>query len=257
MAVFAYDRFVSDALRGFPSHFPVRDDGKRPNRYHAVSTGCRVVLRALFGGELNVEALTHAPTQGPLLVACNHLSNIDPFIFGGYAPGTMFCMAKRELYKIPPVAWMLGGCNCFPVERGAPDRWALRTSLDILRDGGRLLLFVEGTRAATPGMKRAEPGIGFLARKSGVPVLPIVVWGSERALPRNRRIPRRVPIEVAVGNVFTPRTVSGRGADQVIADEIGRRLAQLLPPAYRGAYAAAVSDAGRREPAETVLSTSP
>ena len=257
MAVFAYDRFVSEAIRGFPSHFPVRDDGKRPNRYHAVSTGCRVGLRTLFGGELNVEALTQMPTDGPLLVACNHLSNIDPFIFGGYAPGTMFCMAKRELFKIPPVAWVLGGCNCFPVDRGAADRWALRTSLNILRDGGRLLLFVEGTRAATPGMKRAEPGIGFLARKSGVPVLPIAVWGSERALPRNRRLPRRVPIEVAVGKVFTPRTVSGRGADQVIADEIGRRVARLLPPEYRGAYAAPVSDVGRREPAETVLSPSP
>ena len=257
MAGFAYDRFMSEAVRGFPSHFPVRDDGKRPKRYHAVSTGCRVVLRAFFGSELSVEALEHMPQEGPLLVACNHLSNIDPFIFGGWAPGTMFCMAKRELYKIPPVAWVLGGCNCFPVDRGAADRWALRTSLNILRDGGRLLLFVEGTRAATPGMKRAEPGIGFLARRSGVPVLPIAVWGSERALPRDRRIPKRVPIELAVGGVFTPRTVSGRGADQAIADEIGRRVAQLLPPEYRGAYAATVSDAGRREPAEPVLSPSP
>ena len=216
-----------------------------------------MVLRALFGGELNIEALRHMPMEGPLLVACNHLSNIDPFIFGGYAPGTMFCMAKRELYKVPPAAWMLGGCNCFPVDRGAPDRWALRTSLSVLRDGGRLLLFVEGTRALTPGMKRAEPGIGFLARKSGVPVLPIGVWGSERALPRNRRIPKRVPIEVAVGTVFTPQIVSGRGADQMIADEIGSRIARLLPPEYRGAYAAAVSGAARPEPAETVLSPSP
>lgn len=257
MAVFPYDRFVSDAVRGFPSHFPVRDDGKRPNRYHAVSTGCRVVLRTLFGSELDVEALEDMPMDGPLLVACNHLSNIDPFIFGGYAPGTLFCMAKRELYKLPPVAWVLGGCNCFPVDRGAPDRWALRTSLDILRDGGRLLLFVEGTRAAVPGMKRAEPGIGFLARKSGVPVLPMAVWGSERALPRNRRIPKRVPIAVAVGTVFTPRTVSGRGADQVIADEIGGRVAKLLPPEYRGAYGETASDAGRREPAEPALSPSP
>ena len=256
MARFTYDRRMSEAVRGFPSHFPVRDDGKRSNRYHAVSAGCRLALRPFFGRELDVEALKRMPTDGPLLVACNHLSNIDPFIFGGWAPGTMFCMAKRELYRIPPVAWILGGCNCFPVDRGMPDRWALRTSLNILRDGGRLLLFVEGTRAATPGMKRAEPGIGFLARKSGVPVLPIAVWGSERALPRDRRIPKRVPIHIAVGKVFTPRAVSGRGADQVIADEIGRCVAGLLPPEYRGAYAA-VSDAGRREPAEPVLSPSP
>ena len=257
MAVFAYDRVVSDAIRGFPEHFPVRDDGQRPNRYHIVSAASRVVLRALFGSKLNVDALEQIPTEGPLLAACNHLSNIDPFIFGGYAPGAMFCMAKRELYKLPLAAWMLAGCNCFPVERGTPDRSALRTALNVLHDGGRLLLFVEGTRAATPGMKRAEPGVGFLARKSGVPVLPIAVWGSERALPRNRRIPKRVPIELAVGTVFIPEAATGHGADQVVADEIGGRVAQLLPPEYRGAYAAAISDVGRREPAATVPSRSP
>ena len=257
MATFAYDRSVSDAIRGFPAHFPVRDDGKRPTRYHIVSAGSRVVLRTLFGSKLNVDALRHMPTEGPLLVACNHLSNIDPFIFGGYAPGAMFCLAKRELYKLPPVAWMLGGCNCFPIERGAPDRGALRTSINVLRDGGRLLVFVEGTRAAVPGMKRAEAGIGFLARRTGSPVLPIAVWGSERALPRRRLIPKRVPIELAVGSVFTPAAATGRDADRVIADEIGSRVAELLPAEYRGVYGAAISDAGRREPAATALSPSP
>ena len=206
-------------------------------RYHFVSAGSRAGLRALFGRQLDVSSLLRMPTQGPLLVACNHLSNIDPFIFGGYAPGTMFCMAKKELFKNPVQAWVLGGCNCFPVDRGAPDRWALRTSLDILRNDGRLLLFVEGTRAAKPGMKRAEAGVGFLARRSGVPVLPIAVWGSEGALQRDRRIPRRVPVTLKVGAPFTPEVPSGRGADAVVADAIGRRIAELLPPDYRGYYA--------------------
>lgn len=223
-------------MRGFPKRFPVRDDGARPWRYRLVSTGIRAGLHALFGRALDVGAFGEMPTAGPLLVACNHLSNVDPFIFGGFAPGTMFCMAKRELFRNPAVAWVLGGCNCFPVDRGAADRWALRTSLDLLRRDARLLLFVEGTRAAQPGMKRAEAGIGFLARRSGVPVLPIGIWGSERALGRGRAIPRRVPITVAIGRVFTPEVRSGRGTDQVIADEIGRRVAELLPPDYRGVY---------------------
>ena len=221
---------------GFPKRFPVRDDGRRPWRYRFVSLGSRAGLRALLGSALDVTAFAAMPTQGPLLVACNHLSNVDPFIFGGYAPGTMFCMAKRELYRNPAAAWMLGGCNCFPVERGAPDRWALRTSLDLLGRGGRVLLFVEGTRAPSPGMKRAEAGVGFLARRSGVPVLPIGVWGSEKALGKGRVLPRRVPITLAIGPPFTPEARRGRGSDQVLADEIGRRIAELLPPDYRGVY---------------------
>lgn len=194
------------------------------------------MLRVFFDGSLDVRAMSGIPTSEPLLVACNHLSNIDPFIFGGFTPGAMFAMAKRELYANPVLAWMLGGCNCFPVNRGAPDRWALRTSLDILSRGGQLLLFIEGTRAASPGMKRAEAGVGFLARRSGVPVLPIGVHGSERALGRGRRLPRRVPIRVSVGNIFVPESATGHGADQAVADEIGRHVAALLPPSYRGVY---------------------
>lgn len=215
----------------------MRDDGERPNRYRIVSLTSRGVLRALFGSELDVGAMARIPRHGPLLVASNHLSNIDPFIFGGFSPGALFCMAKRELYANPAVAWWLAGCNCFPVDRGTPDRWALRTSLSILGSGGRLLLFIEGTRAAAPGMKRAEAGVGFLARRSGVPVLPVGLWGTEQALRRGRRLPRRVPVSFAVGEPFTPAAASGRGADQAVADEIGRRVAELLPPAYRGAYA--------------------
>jgi 1-acyl-sn-glycerol-3-phosphate acyltransferase len=224
-------------VRGFPHRFPVRDDGARPWRYRIVSAVCRIGLRVVFARALDVTSLEQMPTRGPLLVACNHLSNVDPLIFGGFAPGTLFCMAKRELYRIRLVAWMLGGCNCFPVTRGTADRWALRTSLELLGDGGRLLLFVEGTRAARPGMKRAEAGIGFLARRSRVPVLPIAVWGSERALARGRLFPRRVPITVKVGEPFTPQAARGHTADQATADEIGRHVAELLPPEYRGAYA--------------------
>lgn len=223
-------------IRGFPSRFPVRNDNERPFRYRVVSFASRGVLRALFGSQLDVSAMARIPVQGPLLVASNHLSNIDPFIFGGFAPGAMFCMAKRELYGNPAFAWVLAGCNCFPVERGAPDRWALRTSLDVLQRGGRLLLFIEGTRAAVPGMKRAEAGVGFLARRSGVPVLPVALWGTERALARGRRLPRRVPVRTAVGEPFMPAPASGRGADQAVADEIGRHVAALLPPQYRGLY---------------------
>lgn len=222
---------------GFPARFPVRDDGQRPWRYRAVSLASHVTLRTIFGASLDVSAFGNIPTDGPLLVACNHLSNIDPFIFGGYAPGAMYCMAKRELYRNPALAWMLAGCNCFPVERGTPDRWALRTSLDLLRSGQRLLVFIEGTRAAQPGMKRAEAGVGFLARRSGAPVLVTGIWGSERALARGRRLPRRVPIQVAVGEPFVPEVTKAPGADQAIADVIGRRVAELLPPPYRGVYA--------------------
>jgi 1-acyl-sn-glycerol-3-phosphate acyltransferase len=230
---------VTAEIPGFPEHFPVRDDGRKTWRYHAVSLICRTVLRGFFGRDLRIDPVTGFPTEGPLLVVSNHLSNIDPFLFGGWAPGALFCITKRELFSNPVSSWVMGGCNCFPVDRGTADRQALRTSLDVLARGGRLLIFLEGTRSATPGMRRAEAGVGFLARRSGAAILPVAIWGTETALGRGRRLPRRVPIRMRYGPVFhlPERALGERRDDQAVADLIGERIAALLPPAYRGVYA--------------------
>jgi 1-acyl-sn-glycerol-3-phosphate acyltransferase len=230
---------VTAEIPGFPERFPVRDDGVRSLRYHAVSLICRVSLRGFFGRGLQLDPMSSFPSEGPLLVVCNHLSNIDPWIFGGFGPGVLYCMSKRELFNNPIVAWILAGCNCFPIDRGTADRRALKTALDVLARRGRLLMFLEGTRSAAPGMRRAEAGVGFLARRSGASILPVGVWGTEAALPRGHRFPRRVPIRLKLGPVFQlPERVPGeRRDDQAVADLIGSRIAELLPPAYRGVYA--------------------
>jgi 1-acyl-sn-glycerol-3-phosphate acyltransferase len=232
---------VTAEIPGFPEHFPVRTDGRKTLRYHVVSWLCKTILRGFFGRDLRVDPSTEFPKEGPLLVVSNHLSNIDPFLFGGYAPGALYCITKRELFSNPFVSWIMAGCNCFPVDRGAADRQAMRTALDALSRRGRLLIFLEGTRSATPGMRRAEAGAGFLARRSGARILPVAIWGTEAALGRGRKLPKRVPIRMRYGPMFTlpDRAPGERRDDQAIADLIGSRIAALLPPAYRGVYAAA------------------
>ncbi len=147
-------------------------------------------------------------------------------------------MAKKELFRGSILSWYWSGCNVFPIDRSAPDRRALRTSLDLLNRGARLLMFVEGTRARQPGMTRAQPGVGFLVRHSGgVPVLPVALWGTERALVKGARLPQRVPLHMRFGPVFTARPAPGpRPDDQAVADDIGRHIAAILPPEYRGYY---------------------
>jgi 1-acyl-sn-glycerol-3-phosphate acyltransferase len=233
---------VTAEFPGFPKRFPVRDDGRRSLRYHVVSWICRTVLRSLLGRGLQIDPPAGFPSEGPLLVVSNHLSNIDPFLFGGYAPGALYCITKRELFNNPISSWIMGGCNCFPVDRGSADRRALRTALDALSRGGRLLIFLEGTRSATPGMRQAEAGVGFLARRSGASVLPVAIWGSEGALPRGSKLPKRVPVRMRYGPVFQlpERDPGDRRGDQAIADLIGSRIAELLPPAYRGVYGSEV-----------------
>jgi len=225
-------------IPGFPEKFPVRDDDRKSLRYALVSLLCRAFLRTIFGGQLRIDGGERLPKQGPVVVVCNHLSNLDPLIFGGFSARPMFCMTKRELFRPRFAAWMLGGCNCFPVDRGAADRGALRMALDVLARRGRLLIFVEGTRAAVPGMKRAETGVGFLVRRGGAPVQPVAVWGSERALRRGRLLPRRVDVHVRWGDVIPldELTHEQRRDDRALADAVAARIAELLPPEYRGVY---------------------
>ena len=208
-------------------------------------------LRLLFLGRLHLEGADGVPLEGPLLVASNHISNWDPLILGAFFPGTLFAMAKRELFRPSPVAWLLAGCNCFPVDRGNADRRALRISLDLLRARRRLLLFIEGHRSRGRGMGPAEAGAGFLVRRTQAPVLPVAIWGTERALrPAGGLLPRRGRIRVRYGR---PLTVSGR-SDQEIADAIAAEVAALLPSGYRGPSASSVTPgtprrrASRRSP---------
>ncbi len=222
---------MASALKGFPQRFPVRDDDRRPVRYQLASLLSRLYLRVLSRRRLRITGEHNIPEAGPLLVACNHTSNLDPMVIGGYFPRTLFAMAKRELYFTPVVAWFLAGCNCIPVDRGGADRRAVTRALEVLRNRGRLLMYVEGTRSRDGTMQRAEAGIGFLARRSGAAVLPVALSTDSAT----GGLLRRRQILLRYGEPFVLE-LSGRRDDAVIADEIAARIAALLPPRARGVY---------------------
>jgi 1-acyl-sn-glycerol-3-phosphate acyltransferase len=222
--------------RGFPRRFPVRDDGRRSLRYKVVAGAARIGARLLLGRRLRILGLENLPEKGPVIIAGNHLSSLDTILIGGNTPGANFAMAKRELFRRPLIAWMWGGCNTFPVDRHTADRWALRTAIDILERGGRLILWVEGTRAEAPGMRRAEPGVGFLLRRVPCDVVPVAVWGSERVLVKGHLLPHRAPVTMRFGRAFTPDVGAARRDHQAVADQVGAHIAALLPPEYRGVY---------------------
>ena len=232
---------MTSALKGFPEKFPVRDDDRRPVRYRIASVVGRVYLSLLSRRRLRVEGEHNIPAAGPLLVASNHLSNLDPILFGAHFPRTLFAMAKREMFINAPVSWFFAGCNCIPVDRTRADRRAVTRALDVLRQRGRLLIFIEGTRSRDGTMTRAEAGIGFLARRSGAPVLPVAISGTGHA-ENPRGWLRRGQIVLRYGAPFT-LDLSGRRDDSIIADEIASRVAALLPPSHRGVYAGSMPPA--------------
>jgi len=208
----------------------LRLDGTRSITLHATQTGLRVLVRLCAAPGSSVEGLDLVPKSGPLLVCSSHLSNFDPLVFGAWFPRVMHAMAKAEMFQNQILRAYLDRCNCFPVRRGSPDRQAIRAALAVLQSGSALVLFPEGHRSRGEGLLPFEPGAGYLALKSGVPVLPCAVWGTEHVLPRGSLIPRRAPIHLQVGEPFRPDP----GTPEEASRQIHRQVAALLPLAYRG-----------------------
>lgn len=115
----------------------------------------------------------HVPKEGPLILAGNHTSAFDPPILGTALPGRKTCfMAKKELFKPGFINWFLRQLGAFPIDRGRADIEALKTALGILKKGGVLGVFPEGTRRKPGQIGKAQPGIIMIALKAKAPILP-------------------------------------------------------------------------------------
>jgi 1-acyl-sn-glycerol-3-phosphate acyltransferase len=138
----------------------------------------------------------HLPRTGPLLLAANHRSFLDPFVIGTLVRRPVYYMAKRELFEKRWQAWVLNALGAFPVDRGAGDHGAMDTAREILARGDCVVIFPEGTRVRPGPLGDPRRGIGRLALETGAPVAPVAVIGSD-AVRRGWRIrPRKVRLRV-------------------------------------------------------------
>ena len=199
----------------------------------------RFLTRLILGPSFELHGTPNVSPTGSLLIVSNHVGAVDPALIGSWTPRPVWFMAKAELFRRwYSRVWMIG-FHAFPVVRHSPDRQALKRALATLSSGGVLVLFPEGHRADDGRLQRAEPGAGFLARHSGAPIVPLAITGSERVLGRGHVIPRRAPVRMTYGPVFTipERNPDGSRMDhQQTADFLMLKIAELLPLESQGAY---------------------
>jgi 1-acyl-sn-glycerol-3-phosphate acyltransferase len=147
--------------------------------------------------------LKHIPRQGGFIVASNHLSNIDPLLLGIIMKPQLHFLGKDSLFQNKFFGAFLRIVHVIPIKRESADVGALRESLKRLRRGCPLLIFPEGVRAGSKTVIRragaAYSGIGFLAIKSGVPVIPVKIIGTDEVLPPGGRKLKRHRVTVIVG----------------------------------------------------------
>ncbi|HEX9995116.1 MAG TPA: lysophospholipid acyltransferase family protein [Acidimicrobiales bacterium] len=152
---------------------------------------------------LRVEGGEHVPADGPFVLAPVHRSNLDFFLVSSVTTRRMRYMGKDSLWRSRALGWLISALGAFPVRRGAADREALRTCLEVIRSGEPVVLFPEGTRRTGPVVESIFDGAAYVAGRAGVPILPVGIGGSERAMPRGAKWIRPVRVAVVVGRPFT------------------------------------------------------
>lgn len=209
---------------------------------------------AFLVARIEVVGRERVPRQGALILASNHLNNADPPVLTIIFPRRLAFMAKHEALRWPIVGLLMRLAGAFPVRRFEADIGALRQASRVLHEGEVLAMFPEGTRSKEGGLGSAYPGTAFVALRTGTPILPIGITGTEtinfpKVLFDAVRL-RRARVRVVIGDPFFLPPVSRITAEEVIhcTDVIMDRIASLLPPSYRGQYGQ--TDAASGEPAE-------
>jgi 1-acyl-sn-glycerol-3-phosphate acyltransferase len=191
---------------------------------------------------VRVEGLERIPASGPAIIAGNHLSLFDAVVVIPYLPRPVILLLAEELRVWPWIDFVLGRLgNAILVRRGSGDRRPVDLGAAVLDAGGIVAVAPEGRRSQTGGLQRGRNGVARLAIRTAAPVVPVAIWGQERAFSSWRRL-RRAPVAVRFG---TPSSFPD-GDPSTPGDVTTRvmvEIARLLPREYRGVYAQEASSA--------------
>jgi 1-acyl-sn-glycerol-3-phosphate acyltransferase len=185
-----------------------------------------------------VEGLENFPREGPILVVINHLGDADAPLLVGSVPASLDALGKIELYDYPVLGKLMDWYGVIWLHRGQADLRAIRAALDGLAEGRIIVVAPEGRYSLIGGLEEGSQGAAYLAYKADVPILPVVVIGTEnKSVYSHLKRLRRAPVTFRVGKAFrisqqaNRQEVVRKGTRQVMES-----LANLLPESYRGVY---------------------
>jgi 1-acyl-sn-glycerol-3-phosphate acyltransferase len=141
--------------------------------------------------------------EGPCIIAANHCSYLDPPLVGVACQRAIHYLARKSLLDIPVLGPILPQLNVIPVDQKNADRSALMGAIRVVKNGGAVLIFPEGSRSWDGDLQPAQPGIGMIVAKTGAPVVPVRVFGTFETYPRGATLPRLSSIKVAIGKRLT------------------------------------------------------
>jgi 1-acyl-sn-glycerol-3-phosphate acyltransferase len=188
----------------------------------------RLAFRLIM--KMEVQGLGNFPLGGPVVIACNHVTNFDVFPMQLSLPRPIFFMGKAELFKFPLMDIALRNLGAFPVYRGEKDQWAMGHARKVLERGQTLGMFPEGTRSKGRGLGAAKTGTARLVIEANSPIVPMVVIGTDGFL---ERFPRRANVTV---KLLLPLLPGPGETPLALTDRLMFSMAAALPEELRGVY---------------------
>ena len=191
-------------------------------------------------GRWKIHGRENVPKSGPVILAPNHASLLDPPIVGCASPRRVTTMGKAELFEqrwlgVKILGWIIQRMATFPVKRGAPDRRALRRAAQVLKDGEVLVIFPEGTRSRTGELGEGEIGIAMIAHNAKAPIVPTYLGGTWQALSPRHRGFRFIKTEVRFGKPLYFEEEYARKGDRATLEAIAARVMQEIAVLQREA----------------------
>ena len=196
---------------------------------------CRsaVVAFSRLFWHLRIEGTENLPTTGPYIVAPVHRSNVDTLLIATITTRRLRFMGKDSLWKSRPAARFLSALGGFPVHRGTADRDALRRCVAVINDGEPLVVFPEGTRQSGPTVQELFEGAAYVAARTGVPIVPVGIAGSEKAMPKGAKLVYPSRVTIVIGTPMAPPTSRARRAVHELTEQLHEQLQAMFDAAQQ------------------------
>lgn len=235
---------MSDEGAGTGPTEPVWEVGSGSGRPNYLYVACRGILVGLcyLGFRMEVHGRQNVPRTGGFILAPVHRSNLDTPMVASVTRRQMRFMGKDGLWRASNgFGRFISALGAFPVARGSVDREALRRCQQILESGQPLVLYPEGTRQSGPVLHELYDGPAFLALRTGLPIVPVGIGGSERAQGRGQKYIRPTKVRLVVGPPIYPppkgegRTTSRRAVRE-LTEQLRVELQELFDQARLGLH---------------------
>ena len=198
--------------------------------YDGLQVLARLAGIALF--RIRWRGRQHIPRGGGVLVLSNHQSHFDPVLVGMACDRRLNYVARQSLFGFLPFRWLIYSLDAIPIDRDGLGMSGLKETLRRLKREEMVLLFPEGTRTRDGDVQRLKPGFNALAKRAGVPLLPVAIDGAWQAWPRSRATPWMDVVHVQIGRPIMPEEIA-RFNERELVDEVERRLRDCLSEARR------------------------